>query len=681
MELFEGIEGTRSDEDGKDGPIMADDVTRERFLGGLGGASSDIPGDVMLEDVEDEEDEGTATWAADQIQKGMSSGLLKARHGGQLPARAKPGFDSDGGACGVSSHVRAIAADAEAVLLSLQSSVQRSLLSQKQAKKNLASTERSLEDCTADISRTEELIKNSSEKYIFMQQLRAYLADLCAMLAEKSPLIEELQEEVQRLREGRALAHRQRREMEEIEDEEPAAAAVSAAVAALSRGGTQKDAEVAATTAATASDEILALGSHIPREIDEFGRDANAQRRAEASARVMARKARISAREARFNRLPMPQTNGDSSSTTGFEWEEQGECCIGDVTSSESEGEASRYAVRAAEIDDAAAAVFRDAADEFGSLHAVKGTLEEWKLRFPSQYHDAYVSLSAPALFAPFVRLELLSWAPLGSSSSSFDQHEWYRLLFDYGMHPENGSHAVGGKGLAGENPDADLVPRLVRSLVLPMAERLLESVWDPRSARQSKAAANLLEDLLIYVPADNTVLLRVMKLVESRLEDIVAVTKVPSWPPAALAASRRATAFLAWQFNRAIRLLKSICSFSDVLPVSFVRCLALEQLAVRHLLPHVRSAAADPGLVASRAARVLDPLPQGWFIGGPPQGMESLVELLNSIVRALERNAGHADKHVEAAPAVRKLAGVLIRLGQKEDARRISLIYGVSSD
>ena len=28
-------------------------------------------------------------------------------------------------------------------------------------------------------------------------------------------------------------------------------------------------------------------------------------------------------------------------------------------------------------------------------------------------YRDAYVSLSAPALFAPFVRLELLKWRPL----------------------------------------------------------------------------------------------------------------------------------------------------------------------------------------------------------------------------------------------------------------------------
>lgn len=58
-------------------------------------------------------------------------------------------------------------------------------------------------------------------------------------------------------------------------------------------------------------------------------------------------------------------------------------------------------------------AVFRDADDEFGSLAAVKRRLEEWKARQPGAYRDAYVSLSAPALFAPFVRLELLKWRPL----------------------------------------------------------------------------------------------------------------------------------------------------------------------------------------------------------------------------------------------------------------------------
>ncbi len=44
----------------------------------------------------------------------------------------------------------------------------------------------------------------------------------------------------------------------------------------------------------------------------------------------------------------------------------------------------------------------------------------------------------------------------------------------------------------------------LLQKLVLPLARHLLESVWDPFSARKSRAAAGMLEDLLVYVPAED---------------------------------------------------------------------------------------------------------------------------------------------------------------------------------
>ena len=46
------------------------------------------------------------------------------------------------------------------------------------------------------------------------------------------------------------------------------------------------------------------------------------------------------------------------------------------------------------------------------STHA-QARLEGWKAAQPRAYRDAYMGLSAPAVFAPFVRLELLAWDPL----------------------------------------------------------------------------------------------------------------------------------------------------------------------------------------------------------------------------------------------------------------------------
>lgn len=42
-----------------------------------------------------------------------------------------------------------------------------------------------------------------------------------------------------------------------------------------------------------------------------------------------------------------------------------------------------------------------------------------------------------------------------------------------------------------------------VRELVLPLAAHALARAWRPVSARQSRQAAALLADLLVYVPAE----------------------------------------------------------------------------------------------------------------------------------------------------------------------------------
>ena len=68
---------------------------------------------------------------------------------------------------------------------------------------------------------------------------------------------------------------------------------------------------------------------------------------------------------------------------------------------------------------EAASHVMRDAGADFSSIPPIKAKAEEWKRKFPKAYKDAYMPESVPQLFAPFVRLELLSWSPLYAESSS----------------------------------------------------------------------------------------------------------------------------------------------------------------------------------------------------------------------------------------------------------------------
>ncbi len=90
----------------------------------------------------------------------------------------------------------------------------------------------------------------------------------------------------------------------------------------------------------------------------------------------------------------------------------------GDATTDESDSELTHYCSKRAEALEASISVFADASEEYGSLPAVKDRLEKWKQQQPGAYADAYMSLSVPAVMAPFVRLELLRWDPLFGSST-----------------------------------------------------------------------------------------------------------------------------------------------------------------------------------------------------------------------------------------------------------------------
>jgi GC-rich sequence DNA-binding factor len=60
-----------------------------------------------------------------------------------------------------------------------------------------------------------------------------------------------------------------------------------------------------------------------------------------------------------------------------------------------------------------ASTVFADASEDYSTVEAVKRRLEDWQRSYPAAYRDAYMPMSAPAIFAPFVRLDLLHWEVL----------------------------------------------------------------------------------------------------------------------------------------------------------------------------------------------------------------------------------------------------------------------------
>ncbi|PKU83754.1 hypothetical protein MA16_Dca010147 [Dendrobium catenatum] len=102
----------------------------------------------------------------------------------------------------------------------------------------------------------------------------------------------------------------------------------------------------------------------------------------------------------------------------------------GEVSCDESDSEISAYQSRRNELLQNVEQVFSDAVDKYSKLSFVKERLERWKkCRLPS-YQDAYISLSVPYIFSPYVRLELLKWDHLYKTMDFFDMNT-ARNLFE----------------------------------------------------------------------------------------------------------------------------------------------------------------------------------------------------------------------------------------------------------
>lgn len=48
--------------------------------------------------------------------------------------------------------------------------------------------------------------------------------------------------------------------------------------------------------------------------------------------------------------------------------------------------------------------IFDDVDDSFSSIAAIRSKFERWKFEFNNTYKQAFVSMSIPHLFSPFVR-------------------------------------------------------------------------------------------------------------------------------------------------------------------------------------------------------------------------------------------------------------------------------------
>lgn len=231
----------------------------------------------------------------------------------------------------------------------------------------------------------------------------------------KAPYIEELEEQMKGLHEDRASAIFERRKTNNDDEMKEVEAAVKAAMSVFSRKGSNAELIAAAASAAQAATTAIREQRDLPVKLDEFGRDLNLEKRMKMKAQAEDRQRR------KFRAL--------KSNNKQVNMELDDHKIEGESSTDESDSESQAYQSQHDMLMQTADQIFSDAAEEYGQLSLVKKRFEEWKMEYSSSYRDAYMSLSLPSIFSPYVRLELLKWDPL-HKGSGFQDMKWYQSVY-----------------------------------------------------------------------------------------------------------------------------------------------------------------------------------------------------------------------------------------------------------
>ena len=599
-------------------------------------------------DMDDERDDEEERFAQEQLHR---AGLLR----GVAPApraRAAPAETVSGQGHSAAAAMRSAAAASAAALAAVREGCSRAQGALTATTAELARTRESLSHCEAQIQELEVSGAASGERYKLVQEFRDYIRDLCECLKDKAPLVEELEDHLGRLEEAAAAAYAERADADSDDESAPAAAAVAAATGALARGAGEAVARDAAAAAAAMAS--LAGGASLPPELDELGRDKNAARRVNATRRASSR----AARRAKHPPAPGTWTPGQSSES--------------------SDGERVSLVSGLAAVAGEAGTVFADADDEFSTLARVKARLEGFKRACGRAYRDAYVGESAPALFAPYVRLQLLTWSPVRprgeqegdvTGGVALDEQPWFQELFDFGPPDAAGD----------QDADLRLIPSLVSKVVIPRVRRAVDTAWRPDRRRHARRLAAVLGELGPFGQDDTDVATDLTLLhgaVALKLVQAATAAKVPAWAPHATAVagdlSLRCAAAAA---ARATRVVASIAAFDGVLPATVLVGPAVNTVVLRHLVPHLQLLAQHPlgwPAAARRMRRLAQVLPPTW--GGmtdAQQGMAALASVAVALAGALTRAAPGPDR--PDATSVQAVCETLALLNRGDDARALS--------
>ncbi|KFQ27637.1 GC-rich sequence DNA-binding factor 2, partial [Mesitornis unicolor] len=294
--------------------------------------------------------------------------------------------------------------------------------------------------------------------------------------------------------------------------------------------------------------------------------------------------------------------------------------------------------------------IFEDVHADFCDIRKILLKFQEWKEKFCDSYCDAYISFCLPKLLNPLIRAQLINWNPLEQNFTELEEMPWFRAIEEF-SDAKNISESK-----RDDDPDQEVLPRVIEKTILPKITGFVKNVWDPLSTTQTKNLVQLCihifekqvlsknkrsqakEDLM------NMVVLRMKKSVE---EDVF----IPLYPKSAVEdKSSLCSKFQERRFWSAVKLLSNVLLWDGIVQEDTVRDLGLSKLLNRYLLLNLLNTPPGPDNI-EKCNKVVACLPERWF-----QDIKSgstLPELLNfcqhllRCARTLQKN-NHSDETKE---------------------------------
>lgn len=622
--------------------------------------------DLELHEEEDEEEE--RRWEEEQFRKGLGRRLDDSA------APAAGGITPNGAPSSVfapqvqpqqtsifvsqSAEAMSLAQQAKVAVQAVHGMMNKLKESHKSTLDSLVRVDTSLSEALIEISNLEKSLEADDDKYVYFQQLRDYISVLSDFLGEKALLVEVLEEEMQKLHEDRTQSILERRAADLADGLSALEPAIKAAMRVLddSRSLSSSSQLAAAISAAQdAATTAMEASRNLPVKLDDFGRDVNKQKRVTLQLRAESRKRRMAQQECKRMKF-----NGNDSIIEG------------ELSTDESDSESAAYLSSRDEHLQTADKIFSDASNEYANLKDVKEKFESWKQRYPSVYRNAYVSASVQAVFAPFVRLELVKWDPL-YQFTDFVGMEWHKELFDYGLIESKVEDSE-------EDSDMNLIPDLVEKVALPIFHHEIAHCWDVLSIKQTQNAVSSAKMLISYLSPSTRALHELLAVVNTRLTEAVKTLDVPVWGPNVIRAVPGAGQFSAYRFGMSVRLLRSVCLWKDLLAGPALEKLAIAELLRAKILPHIKSSGLDVHDAVIRLERVVDSL-SGFISGAGVRGDHTekigpLVELVKELGVKLEKRRKSGVDENEVHGLARRLKKMMVALNDYDGARAILKMF-----